>query len=73
MTRRLFKLSAFHPFLTIIACFDHLTRFHLQDMQGHYIGQRPVRIKRSTWADKNKEVVEEKDRERAKRRALGLE
>ncbi len=37
--------------------------FHKQSEQGTYIGLRPVKLRKSTWQAKNKDAVEEKEKE----------
>lgn len=41
----------------------------MRDMNGKYVGSRPIKLRKSSWKDRNLEVVKKKKKERAK---LGL-
>jgi RNA recognition motif-containing protein len=41
----------------------------LKEMNGKYIGSRPVKLRKSTWKERNIDVVRKKEREKQK---LGL-
>ncbi|EDO39989.1 predicted protein, partial [Nematostella vectensis] len=41
----------------------------MREMNGKYIGSRPVKLRKSTWKDRNIDVVKKKSREKKK---LGL-
>lgn len=52
-----------YGFVSFLEPFDALQA--LKEMHGHYIGNRPVRLKKSTWQEKSYEDVKRKDREMA--------
>jgi len=41
----------------------------MRDMNGKYVGSRPIKLRKSTWKDRNLEMVKKKKKERSK---LGL-
>ena len=43
----------------------------MKDMSGKYIGNRPVRIKRSDWTEKSMAEVRRRDRVKERRDAVG--
>lgn len=41
----------------------------MRDMNGKYVGSRPIKLRKSTWKDRSMEVVKKKQKEKVK---LGL-
>jgi len=38
----------------------------MREMNGKYVGNRPIKLKKSTWKDRNIDVVKKKEQEKAK-------
>ena len=38
----------------------------MREMNGKYVGNRPIKLKKSTWKDRNIDVVKKKEHEKAK-------
>ncbi|RCN36780.1 hypothetical protein ANCCAN_17338 [Ancylostoma caninum] len=41
----------------------------MREMDGKYVGNRPIKLRKSNWKDRNLEVVKKKQKQKAK---LGL-
>ena len=38
----------------------------MREMNGKYVGNRPIKLKKSNWRDRNIEIVKKKEQEKAK-------
>lgn len=57
-----------YGFVSFLEASDALTA--MRDMAGKYIGNRPVRIKRSDWTEKSAAEVRRRERVRERRDAV---
>ena len=57
-----------YGFVSFLEAMDALAA--MKEMHGKYIGNRPVRIKRSDWTEKSVSEVKQRDRARERRNAL---
>jgi len=42
-----------------------------REMDGKYVGNRPIKLRKSVWKDRNHEVVKKKKKEKQKLGLLG--
>lgn len=59
-----------YGFVSFMDPYDGLAA--MKEVNGQHIGLRPVRIKKSNWEDRSVDVYRAKEKERAKRLAMGL-
>lgn len=59
-----------YGFVSFMDPYDGLAA--MKEVNGQHIGLRPVRIKKSNWEDRSVDVYRAKEKERAKRMAMGL-
>jgi hypothetical protein len=38
----------------------------MREMNGKYVGNRPIKLRKSNWKDRNLETVKKKEQEKAK-------